>query len=303
MCCNNYDIVIFTETWLDCTVLSSELFDDRYIVYRRDRESSCLQSGKRGGGVLIAVKKSMNSKREKQFESNCEDLWLTLDLSVARSVRRAAFCSVYLPPPVRVPYLEQFLDKCNEVFEQLNCSYVCIAGDFNIGGIDWSIVNTPDCDKCPKLTNIDQTLIDFANVNRLKQFNNVCNSSDRILDLVLCNNSMCRVSQSEDPISNIDQHHPPLDIVISLNKEDRLPYNTTDDRPNFRKTSYIPIRKYLSSIEWHELFDAQADVNEMVELFYGVIREGIEKFITKRVPKKSKFPPWFNRSLIGRAHV
>lgn len=36
--CYNLDIICFTGTWLDETVLSSELFDDRYCVVRTDRD-------------------------------------------------------------------------------------------------------------------------------------------------------------------------------------------------------------------------------------------------------------------------
>lgn len=33
----NYDIIAITESWLNSTVYTGELFDDRYIVFRRDR--------------------------------------------------------------------------------------------------------------------------------------------------------------------------------------------------------------------------------------------------------------------------
>lgn len=299
VCCCNYDIIIISETWLNSSVQSSELFDDRYVVYRRDRENSSLQSGKEGGGVLIAVTKRINSKRAMQFESNCEDLWviLDLDLSVAGPVRRMALCAVYLPPPVRTSYLEHFLDNCNSTLEQLNDSYVCITGDFNLGNIDWKITgNSNDNFKLPSNS---EALLDFTYVNKLTQFNNINNASGRILDLVLCSHSLCQVNQCIDAICNIDQHHPPLDIVISLNKESKLPYNTVESgRPNFRKTNYIPIRKYLSELNWEELFEGQHDVDEMVQVFYDNINTAIQKFISTRVPRNRKYPPWFNRNLI-----
>lgn len=53
----NYDIIILCETWLNSSILSSELFDDRFVVYRRDRETSNFRIKKEGGGVLIAVSK------------------------------------------------------------------------------------------------------------------------------------------------------------------------------------------------------------------------------------------------------
>lgn len=38
LCISSYDIVILTETWLLPRVSDSELFDNRYIVWRRDRD-------------------------------------------------------------------------------------------------------------------------------------------------------------------------------------------------------------------------------------------------------------------------
>lgn len=97
----NYDLIIFTETWLNNSVLSSELFIDKYKVYRRDRNSSkYCQTKSDGGGVLIAVSNKIQSRRITQWESEHEDLWLTIEIPFNDSVRQLTFCAVYLPPPV-----------------------------------------------------------------------------------------------------------------------------------------------------------------------------------------------------------
>lgn len=54
--CNNFDIICLTETWLDDAVLSSELFDDRYCVLRRDRDPSFrTRFNKHHGGVCLLL--------------------------------------------------------------------------------------------------------------------------------------------------------------------------------------------------------------------------------------------------------
>ncbi|XP_077287785.1 uncharacterized protein LOC143912379 [Arctopsyche grandis] len=45
----HHDFIALTETWLNESVCDFEIFDDRYLVFRRDRAS-------RGGGVLLAVR-------------------------------------------------------------------------------------------------------------------------------------------------------------------------------------------------------------------------------------------------------
>lgn len=64
---NSYDVVLLCETWLRPDIFSSELFDDRYIVYRKDRNNPALGK-KDGGGCLIAVKNHLYSKRVDSFE-------------------------------------------------------------------------------------------------------------------------------------------------------------------------------------------------------------------------------------------
>ncbi|XP_022827582.1 neuropeptide F receptor-like [Spodoptera litura] len=76
LCVNLYDVVILTETWLVNGISDSELFCDRYIVWRRDRDYH--RTGQtRGGGVLIAVNKLISAVPQPLFQSTAEDLWVS----------------------------------------------------------------------------------------------------------------------------------------------------------------------------------------------------------------------------------
>lgn len=48
-------MIALSETWLDSSVLSSEILSNEYQIYRKDR-STLTSSKSRGGGVLVAVK-------------------------------------------------------------------------------------------------------------------------------------------------------------------------------------------------------------------------------------------------------
>ena len=52
----SYDLICICETWLNDTVLSSELLPG-YLIFRRDRV------GKTGGGVLVAIKSNIRAIR------------------------------------------------------------------------------------------------------------------------------------------------------------------------------------------------------------------------------------------------
>ncbi|KAJ8724155.1 hypothetical protein PYW07_008135 [Mythimna separata] len=265
------------------------------MVYRRDRESAHYQCTKEGGGVLIAINKKIKSKRIKVWESDCEDLWVSVDLPISSTFRRMVLCAVYLPPPVHRSSLDHYLDHCNAVFEQCTDSEVFIVGDFNLSNIDWSLAGKS---VKPSLPNKSEIFIDFVMINRLNQLNSITNDSGRILDLVLSTHLLCSVTESINPISNVDKVHPPLDITVTLVKETSLPYNNSIKRPNFRTTNYAPVREFLKEMDWVKLFEGFKDVNEMLDVFYEKLDYVIDKFIPSRAPSKRKFPPWFNHKLI-----
>ena len=74
------DIILETETWLDPTTATAETLPDSYKVYGRDR-------GGRGGGVLIAVRNSLDSYAAPDLEvDDCELLWVRIRLRGRRTL-------------------------------------------------------------------------------------------------------------------------------------------------------------------------------------------------------------------------
>lgn len=290
--CMNYDVIVLTETWLNNNIGNSELFDDRYEVYRRDRETTLSHFKKEGGGVLIAVRKNINSTRVDRWQSGCEDLWITIDISTSHVSRQIALCAVYLPPPVCAATVDRFVEHCNMVFDSTDIP-VCLIGDFNLGQINWNVKthSNPVSKAC-------QNFMDFTSSNGLAQHNFVKNCSGRILDLVLSTVSPCSVVESLCPLTPVDKFHPPLEVSLSLARECTLPYNKLIYRPNFYKANYTEINNYLNDIDWDKLFHNTNNVNEMLTVFYTIINDTIEKFVPKRKPRSSRYPPWFTKTLI-----
>ena len=64
----NYDVVCVCETWLNNSVLSSEILPNYGTVYRRDR------SGRAGGGVLVVVNSGIQATRRYDLEIDNTEL-------------------------------------------------------------------------------------------------------------------------------------------------------------------------------------------------------------------------------------
>lgn len=75
---SDHDVIVLCETWLHEHVFDGELFDDRYVVYRNDRDPFITEKS-RGGGCLIAVKCNLRSRRVHGFEFEQEDVWVAID--------------------------------------------------------------------------------------------------------------------------------------------------------------------------------------------------------------------------------
>ncbi|CAG5049166.1 unnamed protein product [Parnassius apollo] len=131
-----------------------------------------------GGGVLIAVLRNIPSARVERWESNCEDLWVSVQTKIA-------ICAVYLPSPVKSDTLTYFLDKVDNITNQPN--NVLIMGNFNLGFINWSRDHIAQMVPSNYNSTLGCGLVDFMYLNNFSQFNNIPNSDARYLDLIMSN--------------------------------------------------------------------------------------------------------------------
>lgn len=298
--CSNFDMVVLTETWLNSGIQDAELFDNRYIVYRRDRENSGFHSKKNGGGVLIAVTKNLSSKRLQCFESNCEDLWISVEVADDDGKPQKMYiCAVYLPPPLQKHILSEFFNNANSVIDKNCINNVAFLGDFNMGTISWDFQNSLCQNSNVKCNNslYSNMLIDFSLLNDLTQYNNVPNNKNRILDLVLSYFKVINLKECTSPLSVIDPLHPAIEFFISCSPITNLPPNT-HTRLCFFKADYVNIIQELNETDWDDKFASDSTVDQMVSTFYNVVRELIARYVPKSKPRSKKYPIWFSRDLI-----
>ena len=123
------DIIAVTETWLKPHILDCEILPGLdFSIHRRDRKD------KTGGGVMLAVKNSIQTLRRKDLEGDAEIVLCELRPEARRKILAVVF---YRPPNSNLDHLKE-LKKSLRHASQFNFDQIIICGDFNLPDIDWS---------------------------------------------------------------------------------------------------------------------------------------------------------------------
>lgn len=162
------DILILTETWLHPDVTNEELFPDKdnYNIYRCDRID------RRGGGVLIAVKKTVSSF-PLDTNPSIEITWTACVTTYAKILIRSCYC----PPDAHSSFPKDLRDNIERATQLYPADIIYLFGDFNYPLIDWSTMSTT----CRVSSNFLELTLDY----NLSQVVHQCTRGTNILDLVL----------------------------------------------------------------------------------------------------------------------
>ncbi|KAL0878643.1 hypothetical protein ABMA27_003716 [Loxostege sticticalis] len=222
---NQHDVISLTETWLIDGINDSELFDERYLVWRRDRNYQCTQE-KYGGGVLLAVRRDLMAIQRPEWSSSAEDIWITVTYKHDRKQTNIHFCTLYLCNENNGnsynTQLHNFTDKLTLIIN----SY------FNLANIDW-ISDGENLQPSGVAGETQINFIDALTECNLTQFNSYRNVNNRLLDLVLRIRRTARsnadrgkrqifvrhiaISVScDDPLVPEDLHHKSLIATLNL---------------------------------------------------------------------------------------
>lgn len=299
----SYNVIVLTETWLWEGIRTEELFSDAFTVWRRDRDYGRLGQ-KRGGGVLIAVRRDLAAFARPEWHSTAEDLWITVKFRSninTPPVYLHIGCLYLISQNLGLPLtaqLENFSDKVLSISaEHINDKFL-ILGDFNQSSITWTVssdhthlvptINGADCDHFE--------ILDLMNLNNLDQFNLVPNMYDGgILDLVLSNDEVT-VVRALDPLLKEDKFHPALVCRPQfINTATLIPSSI----PKFlyAKGDYSAIHSELNAQDWHTLLSCDS-LDDAVVLFNDLLSGLRDKFVPCKWVRPAKFPIWYSPALL-----
>ncbi|XP_053686448.1 uncharacterized protein LOC128735987 [Sabethes cyaneus] len=293
----NFDVIIFTETGLDDSILSLQLFGNAFNVFRCDR--SPLNSNKRSfGGVLIGVARQHPSAIFETAQGSCLE-----QICVRATINgmKLLLCAIYIAPDKRsdLSIIDSHVASVRDFYESSAAdSTVLVCDDYNQPRIAWNYCDgiithngtTHLTTACAALVGMDFLNLNQANLHR--------NHLGRVLDLVF-HSAECevKIDLCEAPLLLVDLHHPPLAISIPANINQcavRSEATSAMRELNYRRIDYAAFSEYISCVDWHVLLDSN-DVNAMAENFCTIIRS----WLNENLPfaRQPFSPAWSNRRL------
>ncbi|XP_055527412.1 uncharacterized protein LOC129720025 [Wyeomyia smithii] len=283
----DYDIIVLTETWLDDRILSTQLFGNRYTVFRTDR--SDLNSKKtRGGGVLIAVSVRLNCRIDAApIHDTLEQVWVIVETSCSD----VSVGVVYLPPDRKSDsqLIQQHIDSIEMVLSRLKPhAQALVFGDYNQSGLRWFIspnglplVNTPRSHMPTGCC----SLLDGFCLHGLTQINTALIDDER----------MCSVSVPHEPLVNLEAVHPAVVISVSLSQPMVFDQASESRSLNFCCADYSVLCAALSEVNCDALLDRSSCIDEAVDSFNSAIEGVINQTVPACDPPRK--PMWSNLHL------
>ena len=290
--------MVLTETWLNDEILSTQLFGNRYTVYRNDRNPASTGK-KRGGGVVIAVSNRLSSTTSLvQVAKNIEQLWIKID----GGSRTICIGVVYLPPDVStsVSCIDDHISSVLAVSEKLQPhDYHLLFGDYNQPGLSWKRSSSGHLFVDPTVTTFNAantSLVDGMAVLNMKQMNSVTNSLNRTLDLVFVSDNasrQCDVFHTPDALVDADPYHP--SIVTTLHCPSVTRFTDIPDvrEFDFNKADFVGLNRALLLIDWS--FLEEVDINAAVLLFNQKLLTLFRQYVPE--PTTRRKPAWSNNRL------
>ena len=277
---SSFDVLAFTETWLDNNTLTSDIGLSNYqIPFRKDRLTD------RHGGVLVYVKDTITARRKQDLEVNdIECVWIELKVKH----KPILFGVFYRPPNSNASVLSCIQDSIALAVDT-QIKDIVITGDFNL---DWF--------KPAARSKIDNICMQFGLSQLISDPTHITESSQSTIDLFFVSSpnlvSICGVG--EPFLEQNIRYHCPVYCCIKYPK----PQHTSFKRKvwKYSQGNFNQLRTYVSSFEWDSCFNSDIDVYSS-NLTSALLSMCDDCIPNKIVTIRPTDPPWMHN--IIRNHI
>ena len=314
---DNALLVAVTETWLNPTVLDSEVSHNfpGYCILRCDREI------RQGGGVALYLREDLTGDILCTFDNDVCEL-----LVVMIHQLNTVVAVVYRPPNTRVSQFSELISKLDGVLDDLPTPTptITIMGDFNFPkhAVAWSRCDGSDSDLVPLVSNHREAetaeakqdrlqaarLCDLAVKHCLIQQVDLPTHGTEILDLIFTNDQDLISSVSAESWPRFTDHRIvkasvsyKLERGIEAKKTHLLEWGRRLKQLNFHKAAWVEIQAELSEIDWTEMEEAgKISPNSALKIFLEELLPLLERHVPVKKKKKRKHHMDRRRKILWR---
>lgn len=283
-------IMALNETWLDNTIDDSELFQQGYTCYRKDRLT-------RGGGLLLCVRDDVISNRRCDLEVQTQYENEFIVCEVRFNLRKCFIVVFYRPPSSTMVFNKNLKDILVNV-TGTGAKHILLLGDLNAPHVNWDDMYAP--------SSVDLDLCNILGEFNLSQLNR-CPSratNNNVLDVVITDSPNI-ISDITSEISVIKSDHYLLKFNINLSQK-RNPYGVTNDRYiyQFKNTNFDEVRYRISQLNLHDIIVSNYnDIDKAWHLWNGEILKTINKLIPKVKMRNNSMTPWIDGEMLHLSNI
>ena len=274
------DIVVVTETYLDQTVLDSELQMAEYNIFRRDRN-------REGGGVLVATKRELQGRT-----TWVDDTYELLGVSIqVPDIGEVHVVGGYRPiDNADMGLIERLSCKVEGIKEEKS---MIIAGDFNLPKIDWEDRNIVDVQSKQKVVN---DLMSLGFIQAVKEGTRdtqagKCNLLDVILvrpdDIIYCSEIIDGISDHKIAVVELQYTLDPKE------EEDCDEFIYQYHKADSEMIKEVLEGKYRT---WSENLQDKT-IDEMWNEYLSICKEIGSRFIPTKARKKNSDPAYYTAKI------
>lgn len=285
----NYDFLCLTETHLDSSVNSGELFDlKQRTVYRFDRNID-------GGGVLIVAPNEMIHQKIPLNLANLpfEAVAILLPTQAMIDTEIVLICVYVVPKYVNSDLVDLLTNFLENIANEFKNSELCIVGDFNLPDIIWEnhIVKPSSLRK-----SLHQNFLNFVDECGLKQLVfEPTHIRGNTLDLVFVSNM--KLVYNVTVISPGFSDHYIVEFQLKTFKP-RVESCSELTFKSYKNANFLEIAKGLS--DTLSKVENLISNTESIDVIWETFSHDLLLLVDNHVPsyivkaKKAKEPLWFN---------
>ena len=271
---NNIHLLAVGETWLDESVLDSEIDIDGYSVLRRDRN-------RHGGGVMFYVCDNVSYKHVSITTEEVENIWLSLVVNK----KSYLIGNIYRPPSSHSDYFDNMLDLIEQA---TNISEnVIVVGDLNY-----------DCSAGLSINPLQYIESMFEMKQLVTSPTRITTTSSTLIDVILSNVPDHHETTTVLPVC-LSDHFP---VVTILRSQEKIA--VTHKVVQFRDYKHFVSADFLLELkdklqQHHHSNDVDCDPEKLWQSFKSIFVTLSNRHApVKSMRLKKRYCPWINQETI-----